>query len=74
MSDVQAVNGRQFIRRARRWANAKGHAMVVDKSRGNGGHQIVWINARRTTVKTGEIGKGLLAEMLDQLAVSRDEF
>ena len=48
--------------------------MVVDRSRGKGGHQIVWINARRTTVKTGEIGKGLLAEMLDQLGIPREEF
>jgi len=34
----------------------------------------VRIGGRWTTVKTGEIGTGLLAAMLDQLGISRDEF
>jgi hypothetical protein len=68
------MNGRQFIRQSRKWAKAHGLEALVEKSRGKGGHQIVRIGGRWTTVKTGEIGAGLLAAMLDQLGISRDEF
>lgn len=51
-----AVNGKQFIWQARKWANANGYAATVGQSRCKGGHQTVGINGRRTVVKTGEIG------------------
>ncbi|MGH7024350.1 MAG: hypothetical protein ACREEB_12280 [Caulobacteraceae bacterium] len=68
------MNGRQFIRRARKWANANQHALSVEKSRGKGGHQIVRLGGRWTTVKTGEIGTGLLAAMLSDLGIPKGEF
>lgn len=68
------MNGRQFIRQARKWANANNRAFTVEKSRGKGGHQIVRIGGRWTTVKTGEIGTGLLAAMLNNLGIPKGEF
>jgi mRNA interferase HicA len=69
------MNGRQFIRRARKWAKANGRIISVEKSRGKGGHQIVrFDNGRWTTVKTGEIGTGLLNAMFDQLGIPKEEF
>ena len=68
------MNGQQFIRRVRKWANSKGHTLVVEKSRGKGGHQIVRIASNWTTVKTGEIKTGLLNAMLDQLGIPKDVF
>jgi len=68
------MNGQQFIRRARKWAKAGALPVAVEKSRGKGGHQILRIGSKWTTVKTGEIGTGLLAAMLEQLGVPKDEF
>jgi hypothetical protein len=74
VSDIFSVNGKQFIRRARKWANSRGLVMTVDAKRGKGGHQIATIDAKWTTVKTGEIGVGLLSAMLEQLGIPKDEF
>lgn len=68
------MNGAQFIRRARKWANAKGETFTVEASRGKGGHQMARLGDRVTTVKSGEIGSGLLAAMLKQLGIPKDEF
>jgi len=68
------VNGGQFIRRARRWANAHDTRLVVEASRGKGGHQLVRVGERWTTVKSGEIGTGLLSAMLRQLGIPNEEF
>ena len=68
------MNGDQFIRRARKWARTHGREERVDSSRGKGGHVTQWIGDRFTVVKTGEIGTGLLAAMLKQLDIPKDEF
>jgi hypothetical protein len=68
------MNGPQFVRRARKWANANGKILTVEKARGKGGHQIARLEGRWTTVKTGEIGTGLLAAMLVQLGIPKGEF
>ena len=68
------MNGAQFIRRARKWAKAHDVEFRVDASRGKGGHQMLYLGARMTTVKTGEIKTGLLGAMLKQLGVSKEEF
>lgn len=74
LSDTQPMDGKEFIRRAREWAKAHDHAVELQKSRGKGGHQRLLVGGRITTVKTGEIGKGLLADMLRQLGIPKDEF
>tara|TARA_R110000868_G_scaffold98607_2_gene271475 strand:+ start:6872 stop:7078 length:207 start_codon:yes stop_codon:yes gene_type:complete len=68
------VNGKEFLRKLRIYA--KTHALDVELSpeRGKGGHQLVRLAGRPTTVKSGEIGKGLLAKMLKDLNVPKDEF
>jgi len=68
------VNGDEFIRRARKWARQRDVAFREDASRGKGGHRMVYVGDHLTTVKSGEIGKGLLHAMLKQLAVPPDEF
>ena len=69
------MNGHQFIRRARKWSRANGLALVIEKGRGKGGHQIVRLeNGRWTTVKSGEIGAGLLNSMFDQLGIAKEDF
>jgi hypothetical protein len=68
------VNGKEFIRRATKWAKAHETEIVVDASRGKGGHQIVRIDAKRTTVQTGELRPGIFHAMLKQLGIPKDEF
>jgi hypothetical protein len=74
LSESCGVNGKQFIRQARKWARINGQPFSEDASRGKGGHQIVHVGDKWTTVKTGEIGVGLLKAMLNQLGIERDDF
>lgn len=67
------MDGKQFIRASRAWAKANGKAFDVT-SQGKGGHQTVFVGANRTTVKAGEIGPGLLAAMLRQLGIPKEDF
>jgi hypothetical protein len=71
---VRLVNGKQFIRRAAKWSKARGKELVVDASRGKGGHQMVRIGDRWTTVQTGELKPGIFHAMLKQLGIPKDEF
>lgn len=48
--------------------------MQILPDRGKGGHCQVRLADRLTTVKSGEIGKGLLAKMLRDMNVPKDEF
>ena len=68
------MDGKQFIRQARKWAGVNSLDITVEATRGKGGHQIVRIAGRWTTVKTGEIGVGLLGAMLDQLGIPKGDF
>lgn len=68
------MNGKQFIKQAKAWAKANGHEFSIDASRGKGGHQIIRVGDRKTTVKTSEIGVGLLHAMLGQLNIPKGEF
>ena len=69
------MNGKQFIRSARKWAKSKQLGLTVESVRGKGGHQIVRLsNGAWTTVKSGEIGSGLFAAMLNQLGARKEDF
>jgi hypothetical protein len=72
--DNASVNGKEFIRRARKWAKAHETEILVDVSRGKGGHQIVRIGAKWTTVQTGELKPGIFHAMLKQLGIPKHEF
>ena len=68
------MNGREFIRRVRRYARNTGKPFSIDSRRGRGSHAIVYVGNRRTVVKHSEIGPGLLASMLNDLEIDRRDF
>jgi hypothetical protein len=70
------MSGRQFIMRVRRWAKSRGLEVRFLASEGPGSHGTLHVGRRKTTVKDRrkEIGKGLLAKMLADLEIERDDF
>ena len=70
------MNGRQFIAKVRKWAKGRNLAVRFVASEGPGSHGTLYAGDRKTTVKDRkkEIGKGLLAKMLADLGIDRDEF
>ncbi len=68
------MNGREFVRRARRYARRNGLEFSFDPSRGKGSHGQVRIGEFKTIVQYGEIAPNTLANMLRQLDINRREF
>lgn len=70
------VNGRQFIARVRKWARSRNLEVRFVASEGAGSHGTLYAGDRKTTVKDRkkEIGKGLIAKMLADLGIDRDDF
>ena len=68
------VNGREFIDRAAAWAKLHDRPWRVDPSRGKGGHRLLYVGDRRTTVQTGDIPPGTYHAMLKQLGIDKAEF
>ena len=68
------MTSREFIRRARDYARNTGQSFRYDPAHGKGSHGRVYIVARFTTVRRGELSKGILAAMLRQLNIDRREF
>ena len=70
------MNGRQFIARVRRWARSRNIEVRFVASKGAGSHGTLYAGERRTTVKDRkkDIGKGLLAKMLADLGIDREDF
>lgn len=68
------MNGREFRRRARRYARR--HRLDFDfvPSRGKGSHGELRLGPYRTTVPHGEIPAGTLAAMLKGLHINKKEF
>ncbi len=71
---LAGVNGREFIRRSQRWAKDRDVDVVLDPTRGKGGHQLLRIGARWTTVQSGELKAGVYNAMLKQLGIPKEEF
>ncbi|MCE2491886.1 MAG: hypothetical protein J4F40_04675 [Alphaproteobacteria bacterium] len=69
------MNERQFIARVRKWARSRDLKVRFVASEGVGSHGTLYAGGRRTTVKDRkkEIGKGLLARMLADLGIDREE-
>jgi len=63
------MNGKEFIRKVRKMARKTGVPANLEKDKGKGGHQRLYYGQRWTTVKTGEIGTGLLRTMCRQLGI-----
>ncbi len=72
---IPDVNGAEFIRMVRRIARRRGEPVRFVAHRGKGSHGTLYLGERRTIVKDRkkEIGKGLLASMLSDLAIDPDE-
>ena len=70
------MNGRQFIAKARRWAQERNLEVRFVASAGAGSHGTLYVGNRKTTVKDRkkEIGKGLLAKMLADLGIEKRDF
>ena len=68
------MKGNEFNSRVRRYAKAHGLDFEVDSSRAKGSHVMVKLGSRKTVVKSGEIGRGLLNAMLKQLGIDSEDF
>ena len=68
------MNGREFVRRARRYARVNGLEYYFDPARGKGSHGRIYVEERYTTVQHGEISPGLLLDMLRDLNIDRRRF
>ncbi len=68
------MTSREFIRRARRYARTSGQAFRFDPAHGKGSHGRLYVGPRFTTVKQGELSRGLVAAMLRQLNINRKDF
>ena len=74
MLDLLAVNGSEFVRRAKRYARKSGLSCHFDPSLGKGSHGRLHLGGRITTVPRKELGKGLLAAMLKDLEIDKEDF
>lgn len=74
MLDFPAMNGSEFVRRAKRYARKSGLSCHFDPSLGKGSHGRLHLGGRITTVPRKELGKGLLAAMLKDLEIDKEDF
>lgn len=68
------MNGAEFVRRAKRYARKSGLSCHFNPSLGKGSHGRLHLGGRITTVVRKELGKGLLAAMLKDLEIDKEEF
>lgn len=68
------MDGKEFVKHAKELGKSKGIDVRYDKKQGKGSHGTIYFGDKKTTVKKGEIGIGLLKKMLEQLGIDFDEF
>ena len=68
------MNGREFVRRTRRYARRTGQDFYFDPTHGKGSHGRIYVGSRFTTVQHGELSKAMLFAMLRQLGIGIEEF
>lgn len=68
------MNGREFARRARRYARRNGLEWRFDPARGKGSHGTFYLGDRQTIVQHGEIPRDMLFSMFRQLGITPREF
>jgi mRNA interferase HicA len=69
------MNGAEFVRKVREAAKNRGIDCVLDSSRGKGSHATLYLGDRFTVIKDRrkEIGPGLLASMLADLGLTKED-
>jgi mRNA interferase HicA len=69
------MNGAEFVKRIKAAAKRKGLTCTLDSSRGKGSHATLYLDDRFTIVKDRkkEIGPGLLASMLADLGLTKED-
>ena len=68
------MNGREFVRRVRRYARKNGLDFHFDPARGKGSHGTVYVGYLMTAVQHREIPTGTLSSMLKDLDIDRRDF
>lgn len=68
------MNGKEFLRRAKRYAKKNRLTSTFWPERGKGSPGILVIGEGLTTVQRGELSKAMMADMLRQLKIPRTEF
>lgn len=69
------MNGNELLKKLRNVARDRGLAIEVVETHGKGSHARLQLGARFTTIKDRkkEIGPGLLASMLRDLGLTKDD-
>ncbi len=69
------MNGNELIKKIRALGRRRNLPVRFDARRGKGSHGSLYFAGRRTTIKDRkqEIGRGLLADMLRQLGIRKDD-
>lgn len=72
---MHPMNGRELLRRLRRLGRINGISVHYDGKPGKGNHGRIYYGSAFTTIKDlrKEIGSGLLAKMLKDLGLTRDD-
>ncbi|WP_420437935.1 hypothetical protein [Candidatus Poriferisodalis sp.] len=68
------MTDREFLRRLRRYARQRRLAVAYLPEHGKGSHAQVRLGERTTTLRHGELGRGLLRKMLGDLDIDKKEF
>ena len=68
------MNGREFVRRVRRYAERNGSEWKFDPAQGKGSQGTFYIEDRQTIVQHGDIPRGTLFSMFRQLGINPREF
>ena len=68
------MTGKEFRKRAKRYAKARRLAFRYEADRGKGSHGLLHVGDRRTIVSHGELATGTVRGMLKQLGIDREDF
>ncbi len=68
------VDGREFVRRAKRYARKAGLDFRFVAREGKGSHGRLYLGGRTTMVKRTELSKALLHAMLKELGIEMEDF
>lgn len=68
------MDGREFARRAKRYAKRAGPDFRFVSRKGKGSRGKVFVGGLDMIVKRTEIGKGLLDSMLNDLEIPKEDF